>query len=490
MEVTLGLGDVCESPDAVFHGPYQSVFRVVRASNAAVAQSLEMSSSKKCGCLHDTVLREMRFSKLSPITGSCCPEKECESATSLMEAETSRIYFINKSSTGSKGDSFVSSGGSARKDAAESGGSCTGSRRGADTGQKSGIADEVHTRELGSCRDASVASSRACSTSSSSTISDTARELCKAVSVSLGLAMESSELGEVGPYHAPPPPLTTESSGEEMYLYGMPLLECSVSEREAGGKGRRYALAAGRDRVEEMPGSDKVLGMFKTGNLEQLSGEGTTLPCNNSSHTHLSTDVQEVREFGSLSGEISNLSSEGTSAATAADMDASRAASCQFEQLLPANMAHFVHPESMHTELINGPCRSYAKPASMSHEFAGPAEDRYSNYMNMYNVKIKSEMMPRELNETWAYQHRYAEDGNGQYVPPKQRDPYAAGHEAPFICNPYEYGRSGALVPRERPPPEQWYPGGMLTRPPYPNVPCVKNEMGEWLDVTPFADSR
>lgn len=494
MEVPLGLGEVCESPDAVFHGPYQSVFhnaRVVRASNSAVAESLEVASSKKCGCLHDTVLREVRLSKLSASTGSCCPEKECESATSLMEAETSRIRFLNKRSTGSKRDSSpVSSGGSARKDATESGGSCLRSRRGADTGQQSGVAAEVHTRELDSSRDAS---SRACSsstTSSTSTISETARELCKAVSVSLGLAMESSELGEVGPHHAPPPPMTTESSGEENCLYGMPLLDCSVSEREAGSKGSEYAFAAGRDRGAELRGSDKVHRMFKSGNLEQLPGEGTTMPCSNPSLTHSSADVQEVHDFGSLSGDIANLSSEGTSATTAPDMDASRAASCQFEQLLPANMAHFVHPESLHTELENGPRRSFAKPASMSAEFAGPSEDRYSDYVNLYNVKIKSEMMPRDLNDTWAYQHRYAEDGNGQYGPPKHRNPYATGHEAPFICNPYEYGRSGALVPRERPPPEQWYPGGMLTRPPYPNVPCVKNEMGEWLDVTPFTDGR
>lgn len=474
MEVPVGLGEVCESPEAVFHGPYQSVFHNARV----VTESWEISSSK-CGCWHDTVLREVRLSKLSPSTGICCPEKECESATSLMEAETSRFLFLNKNSTGSKSDSPVSSGGSGRKDATESGGTCSGSRRGADTGQKSDVAPEVNTR------DASVASSRR---STTSTISETARELCKAVSVSLGLAMESSELGEVGSHHAPPPPLTTESSGEEIYLYGMPFLDCSESEQEAGGKGREYALAAGRDRGAELQGSDKVLGMFKSGNLEQLPGEGTTLPCSSSSLTHLSADAQEVHEFGSLSGDIANLSSEGTSATTAPDMDASRAASCQFEQLLPANMAHFVHPES--SELDSGPSRSFAKHASTSGEFAGPAEDRYSDYVNLYNVKIKAEMIPRELNETWTYQHRYAEECNGQYGPPKQRNPYPTGHEAHFICNPYEYGRSGALAPRERPPPEHWYPGGMLSRPPYPNVPCVKNEMGEWLDVTSFTDGR
>lgn len=476
--------EACESPDADCHGPYQSVFQNVRVGRASNPGSLDISSSKKSGYLQDTASREMRLSKLSPSRGILCyPEKECESSSSVIQEAVSRINFL-KSSTGSKSDSSLSSSGSGRTDATESSGSRAGFLRGAESGQKGCGAAEVHKRELGSGRDASVASSsRACnnsSSSSSSTISETARELCKAVSVSLGLSMESSELGEVGPRHAPPPPpLTTESSSDEIYLLGMPLLDCSVIELEGEAKEREYAFAAGRDRGSELRGRDKVLGMFKSGDLVQLSDEGMSLQCNNPSRSHLTSDVLGVHEFPRLSGDIANLSSEGTAATTASDMDATQAASCQFEQLLPASMAQFGHPE-----FENEPSQSFAKP--MSGEFAGPAED----YMNLYNVKIKAEMMPRELNGTWAYPQRYAEDSNGQYGPPKQRSTYSTGHETPFICNPYEYGRSGALVPRERPPPEQWYPGGMLTRPPYPNVPCVKNEVGEWLDVSSFTDGR
>lgn len=466
-------GEACESPDTVFHGPYQSVFQN--------AESLDFSSSKKRCCLQETASTEMHLSKLSPSKAIiCCPEKECESASLVMQAAVSRIHF-HKSLTGSKSDSSLSSSGSGRADATESSGSRAGFLRGAESGHKGCAAAEVHSRELCSLRDASVASSsRACTTtnSSSSSISETARELCKAVSVSLGLAMESSELGEVGPHHAPPP-LTTESCSEEIFLFGMPLLNCSVSEREAGGgKEREYALAAGRDRGAELRGRDKLLEMFKSGDLEQLAGEVTTLQCSTASRSHLTADVHK---FASLSGDFANFNSEGAAATTAPDMDATRAASCQFEQLLPQSMAHFVQPE-----LENGPSQSFAKPAEMSGEFAGPVED----YVNLYNVKIKAEMMPRELNDTWAYPHRYAEDSNGQYGSLKQRTPYASGHDTPFICNPYEYGRSEALVPRERPPPEQWYPGGMLTRPPYPNMPCVKNEMGKWMDVTSYTDSR
>ncbi|XP_051961349.1 androgen receptor-like [Xyrauchen texanus] len=470
MEVPIGLGEVYESPDAAFHGPYQSVFqsvRVVRANNTSVSESLDISSTKKYGSLHDKAAREMRLSKLSPSKAKCCPEKECESASSLMATEASRFHFL-KSSTGSKSALSLSCGGRADM----------GLHRGAESGWKCSGAAEVLSRELGLSRDASVASSRACS----STISETARELCKAVSVSLGLAMESSELGEVGQHHAPPPSLTTESSNEECYLFGMPLLDCSVSKLETGGMDREYALAAGRDRGGELQGRDKLFGMFKSTNLEHLPGEVMTLHCSNPSHTHLRADMQEAPEFASLSGDIANMSSEGLSAAP--DMDASRASSCQFEQLLPAHTTHFVHQVPLPSELDNGPRQSFVKHAAMS------GEERYSDYLNMYNVKIKAEMMPRELNETRTYQHRYNEDSNGYYGPPKQRSPYTTGHETPFICNPYEHARGGSLGPRERPPPEQWYPVGMLTRPPYPNVPCVKNEMGEWLDVTSLTDGR
>ncbi|KAG1937530.1 androgen receptor [Pimephales promelas] len=461
--------EACESPEAVFHGSYQSLFQNVRVKRAN-NESLDISSSKKCGFLQETASREMRLSKLSPRRGILrSPEKECESTISVIQLAASRIHFL-KSSTESKSDSSLSSSGSGLADATESSDSRAGFLRGAESGQKGYGAAEVHKHELGSGRDASVAScSRACS--SGITISETARELCKAVSVSLGLAMESSELGEVGPHHAPP--LTTESSSDEMY---MPLLDCSVSEPGAGAKDREYALAMGqRDRGLELRGRDKVLGMFKSSDLVQLAGDVTTSQYSNASKSHLTSALQEVHEFASMSGDIANPSSEGTAAS---DMDATHAASCQFEQLLPASMAHFVHPE-----FENGPSQSFAKPSAMSGEFT-------ENYANQYNVKIKAEMMPRDLNGTWAYPHRYADDSNGQYGPPKQRTTYATDHETPFISNPYEYGQSGSLVPRERPPPEQWYPVGMLGRPPYPNVPCVKNEVGEWLDVTSLTDGR
>ncbi|KAL1275023.1 hypothetical protein QQF64_027837 [Cirrhinus molitorella] len=249
MEVPVRLGEACESAEAVFHGPYQSVFQSVRVARASKPESLDFSSSKKCGCLQETASREMRLSKLSPGKGIiCCPEKECESAGSVIQAHSSRIHFL-KSTTRSKCDSSLSSIDSGRTDATESSDSRTGFLRGAENGQKGCGAAEVKTREFCTGRDASVASSsRACTTttttttsgggdSSSSSISETARELCKAVSVSLGLAMESSELGEVGPHQAPPP-MTTESSSEEIYLFGMPLLNCSVSEREAGEEDR------------------------------------------------------------------------------------------------------------------------------------------------------------------------------------------------------------------------------------------------------------
>ncbi len=193
-----------------------------------------------------------------------------------MQAAVSRIHF-HKSLTGSKSDSSLSSSGSGRAD--ESSGSRAGFLRGAESGHKGCAAAEVHSRELCSLRDASVASSsRACTTtnSSSSSISETARELCKAVSVSLGLAMESSELGEVDrTMRRRPLPL-------KVVVRKSFCLECLCwtaqwANGRQEGKKESTLSRAGRDRGAELRGRDQLLEMFKSGDLEQLAGEGDDL---------------------------------------------------------------------------------------------------------------------------------------------------------------------------------------------------------------------
>ncbi len=199
-------GEACESPATVFHGPYQSVFQN--------AESLDFSSSKKRGCLQETASTEMRLSKLSPSKAIiCCPEKECESASLVMQAAVSRIHF-HKSLTGSKSDSSLSSSARARADRhrkqRQSRRFPSGALR---VGHKGCAAAEVHSREL--CRSVTqvwrvVVARAPPPTAASSSISETARELCKAeLSVIFGLSYGVQRTGRGGtaPGAAAPLPL-------------------------------------------------------------------------------------------------------------------------------------------------------------------------------------------------------------------------------------------------------------------------------------------
>ncbi|XP_023590416.1 androgen receptor isoform X4 [Trichechus manatus latirostris] len=68
------------------------------------------------------------------------------------------------------------------------------------------------------------------------------------------------------------------------------------------------------------------------------------------------------------------------------------------------------------------------------------------------------------------------------------------GVEAGTVA-PYGYSRpSQGLAGQESdfPPPDVWYPGGMVSRVPYPSPSCVKSEMGPWMESYsgPYGDMR
>ena len=116
-------------------------------------------------------------------------------------------------------------------------------------------------------------------------------------------------------------------------------------------------------------------------------------------------------------------------------------------------------------------------------------EDKYVDYLHQqHSVKVKSEAINNESSGTpWGLHYRYNE--NVHYGPPRQNmNTCNAAPEATFICNPYEYDKGG-LVHRERTNLEAWYPGGILGRVTYPNSNCIKNEVGDWLDVA-YSDPR
>nr|WEQ89985.1 androgen receptor beta [Apteronotus albifrons] len=479
MEIPLGLGGVCDSTSTVFRGPFQALFHsvhVTRPGNIVVTESLDRSSSK-CSFLTDMRPWEMRqtHSEIrsprreihsgTPL-GPGCVAKEGEIASFMGVSQPPPNGTLLAKSFESKSRLISAEGRSDHPDV-EFGNRHSDFQQNSTTEPPSrgSTAEPREPRELRAGSDAGVARSGVPSSASSTTISETARELCKAVSVSLGLAVETHELGDVGAIRAPPPPTIEGSQGN--YLFEVPLL--SETAREEGDSSADYKSIADSECVALQ--IDKLYRKFKSSDTEHLSAEMATFQHINNPHTHPNTNAPNS-EF--QSEDITSLR---------------RAASCQFEQLLPANFGGITEPlPSEHDDRQN---HGFLKPVVLTDDLAGSVEDRYNDYFTHYNVKVKSEVMPGEPTESWRYPFRYNDNGGAQCGPSRQcMTPYPTGPETALICSPYEYGRTGGLAPRDRPAPEQWYQGGVFPRMPYPSLSSMKNEVGQWLDVNTFTDGR
>ncbi|XP_045076062.1 uncharacterized protein LOC123489681, partial [Coregonus clupeaformis] len=387
-------------------------------------------------------------------------EDDSISFSRTLESDANRIHFA-KSSTGNK--TRFSSVNVSDNPNANGYGSCRSGPQACNTEPKCcQPAVPHHGEQLSPNSDARVAN--ICSNSACTTISETARELCNAVSVSLGLTMDSNEMSDLGSNYAPS---SANDQNQGNYLFQVPLLNCSGAEENISITEYKYASERNARPLQ----SDKQrVDMFKSSPANDLTEEVATME--HLSSRHPSTYEQEFR--------LNEKSDDPTSKETDNYLNTrARSASCHFDQLLPAHLAHFsqTDPDRISSRVI---------PAHVG-ETGETMEDKYADYLQQqYSVKIKYEAISNEPDGTsWGYQYnRYNDNDNTQYGPRQGMNPYSAGPDTAFICNPYEYERGGGLVRRERPTPEQWYPGGMLGRMPYPNSPYLKNEVGDWLDVS------
>uniref|UniRef100_A0A8C4I6I3 Androgen receptor n=1 Tax=Dicentrarchus labrax TaxID=13489 RepID=A0A8C4I6I3_DICLA len=285
--------------------------------------------------------------------------------------------------------------------------------------------------------------------SACATISETARELCKAVSVSLGLAMESSDTSDVdgGTLHS----CAANDHIRGEYLFGVG----AVPLNRPGAQAADYKCPDRDDRP--LHGQKQLVEMFKT------SETAARLH-------HLTSTWTSVDEQNFTMCKADDITSQKID-----HLDTStRAASCPYAQSAPGNLAHF--GQARETEK---PCRVY-KPPNEARDFAEAMENKFGGYPEQYSVKIKSED-PESLAASWGTNYTFNEKYNSQFWGSRQQcmNAHSTGASTAFICNPYE---------RSVVRPEQWYPGGML-RPPYPNSNYVKTEVGEWLDVA-YNDTR
>jgi hypothetical protein len=277
--------------------------------------------------------------------------------------------------------------------------------------------------------------------------------------------MDLNEMNDLGPNYAPS---SANDQSQGNYLFQVPLLNCSGAEENVSIT--EYKCPSERNARPLQ--SDTRVEMFKSSPANDLTEEVATME--HLSSRHPSTGEQEFR--------LNEKSDDPTSKETENSLSTrARSASCHFDPLLPAHLAHFsqTDPDRILSHVI---------PAHVC-ETGETMEDKYADYLQQqYSVKIKSEAFNRHnepAGTSWDFQYRYNDNDNTQYG----LNSYIAGPDTALICNPHEYERGGGLVRRERPTPEQWYPGEMLGRMPYPNSPCIKNEVGDSLDVS-YTDAR
>ncbi|KAM4545280.1 androgen receptor [Odontesthes bonariensis] len=280
--------------------------------------------------------------------------------------------------------------------------------------------------------------------SACATISETARELCKAVSVSLGLAMESNDMSDLDAAPAP----NEQMSGKYFFGVDASSLNCP------GVQKTEYRYPVRDDRPPH--GQKQPVKMFKSSE--------TAAPFHHITSTRTSVNAQNFTlcEADDItSNEIDHL-------------DAARATSYPYAPTLPLdNLAHFGHTDA------ERPCQAYNTLDGVG-DFAGAAEHKSGGYQSEpYSVKVKCEEGDT-AGGSWASNYAFNKKCNSHFGGSRQcMNAHESGANAAFICNPYE----GSVMR-----PEQWYPDGM-PRTPHPNSNYLKREVGEWLDVS-YNDTR
>ncbi|KAI5125582.1 androgen receptor [Manis pentadactyla] len=297
-----------------------------------------------------------------------------------------------------------------------------------------------------------------------STISDSAKELCKAVSVSMGLGVETLE-------HLSP---GEQLRGDCMYaqLLGgppavrptpcVPLAECKASRLDDGpGKGAEetadYSLfkagyakgldceSLGCSGTSETGGSGTLempstLSLYKSGALDEAAAYQSRdyynfplalvgqPPPPSPPHPHARIKLESPLDYGSAW--------------------AAAAAHCRYGDL---------------ASLQGG---GAAVPGSGS-----PSASTSSSWHNLFT----------------------AEEGQ-PYGPCGPGDGGSNAGEGAAVA-PYGYARPPQGLAGQKgdfPPPDVWYPGGVVSRVPYPSSSCVKREIGPWMEnySGTYADMR
>uniref|UniRef100_A0A8C5G6P7 Androgen receptor n=2 Tax=Gouania willdenowi TaxID=441366 RepID=A0A8C5G6P7_GOUWI len=301
---------------------------------------------------------------------------------------------------------------------------------------------EPHDVEKQSCQSCTASSSSASphgdlfnaecrSVSACATISETARELCKAVSVSLGLTMESGDSSDVD---AVLPPRVSSSDHRDYFF----AVDAAYHQSRPGAQAAGSECYRCPDRVQAA-GTRNL--MFKSSD--------TSTPFHHLTCARISVNEPNFTLCEAGDKEINHTV----------------APSCSYAQSDADSYGHAA------TE------RPYEPSEDAGGDFVGVPEERTDAYpLGKYGVKLECEE-GEPARAPWVSNCTVTDRYNSQFWGSKSSTSSAAS--SAFIRNPYE--RSSVR-------PEQWYQGGML-RPSYPSPGFIKSEVGEWLDVA-YADNR
>uniref|UniRef100_A0A8C9WL77 Androgen receptor n=1 Tax=Scleropages formosus TaxID=113540 RepID=A0A8C9WL77_SCLFO len=434
MEIPLGLGGVCDSPNTVFRGRFHDVLHG--------AHGLHESDARR-GCARAGHAWEMRQSAgRSPergTSGGASRESNAGEAAAAAVAESARTsryphcepaapHDPVRNLPGARGELFALRS----RDAGENAHNAE-RRRSPPTASKQGA-------EINPDGDARVPTSRSDSNSDSprTTISETARELCKAVSVSLGLnLLDSNEMAMSEPAPGEAPSLDPDPRSLANYAFDVPFLAC------AGAAGYKC------------PDGKHAQSYTQRAHMGESRNEGTPLGY--------------LGSVGAGDAEVLALSAEGHTLTRSEDrVDVRATPAAPLDHLLPADAAALYRP---------------ADPPPADFTYRPP------------RGRIKSEEVTAgESAGAWGHQYRYGPDGvtasarYGPAPPPGTHvaPPYSVAQSHALVRSTFDYGRNGG-PPRDCP--EQWPAGGMVARMPYGGPPEPKSEVTDWLEM-PYSDGR
>ncbi|KAJ8266489.1 hypothetical protein GJAV_G00131000 [Gymnothorax javanicus] len=380
-----------------------------------------------------------------------------------MQAESgTTCIHVSKSSLGSNGDSSVLQPDNAQENAY---GLFLSDQHNSYAQQKSSLPNAPRNRrDINPHSDALVSNS--CSESVCTTISETAREVCKAVSVSLGLSMDLHEINEPGHGVAS----TLASDLRKNYRREVPFLASSGDQENVQAEYKCSRVHEG-----QLLQNFELPGLFKSRDVHGFTNE---LAASQLDTTYSNWDMQDIR----LNAETETQAFQEHESCL--NMDESRSGFCRFDQLLPAALPHHSRTEPL-TGRSNLRSQVFHKTLAPAHELV---EGGHADSSAQCSAKIKTENLQHQPASAWEREYRYNENSHSQYGPSRYgARPCCMETNNQFVAEPFDYQRADGLFRRDRSALESWVLDGIQNNMPSSNPRCLKTEVGDWVEV-PYAD--